>query len=106
RPELGGNHRALTTPRQRTSEEPLALRSTVDIGGIEQGDAGVERSAHDALALRVVDSHPKVIAAETDGRHRERTDASRFHRLIMDQVLTPPFGVERGAARNSVGKPL
>jgi hypothetical protein len=67
--ELGADDGALPLALQRLSEELLRpAASAVDVRGVEQRDAEVERLAHDLLRLRGIDAHAEVVAAEPDRR--------------------------------------
>ena len=70
-PELRREDHSIALSGQRAAEELLALGSTVDISGVEESDAGVERGAHDGFRTRVVQGHAEVVAAEAGHADRE-----------------------------------
>ena len=64
------DHR-LAAPRQRAPDELLALGTAVDVGGVEEVDAGVERGMHDGFRALVVQAHTEVVAAEPGHADRQ-----------------------------------
>jgi hypothetical protein len=66
--ELGGDDDAVAPGPESATEELLAQRPAVDVRGVEQRDARVERRVHDGGAALLVDAHPEVVAAEPHGR--------------------------------------
>ena len=51
---------------QGATQELLAVGAAVDVRGVEEGDARVERAADDRSGRVVVDASAEVVAAETD----------------------------------------
>ena len=51
-PELGRDHDLVAAAGERAAEELLALAVAVALGGVEQGDPGVERRVDDGAASR------------------------------------------------------
>ncbi len=49
--ELGGQHDLVAPRPERGAEVRLALGAAVDVGGVEEGDAGIERGADDGSGL-------------------------------------------------------
>jgi alanine-synthesizing transaminase len=64
---------------QRLPQILFAVACIVNIGGIEEIDAGVERRVNHALRGRSVDSPSEIITAEPNQRNFQRTYASFFH---------------------------
>ena len=56
---------------QGATQELLAVGAAVDVGGVEEGDAGVEGAVDDRSGRVVVDAAAEVVAAETDDRDLE-----------------------------------
>jgi hypothetical protein len=77
--ELRRDHHAVAASRQRMSKIDFAVRRTVDVGRVEEGDAGINGGMDDAHRLGFVDAHAEVIAAEADERDLERPDTARLH---------------------------
>ena len=73
---------AVAAASQRAAEEYFALGRAVDVRGVEEGDAGVERRVDDARAVALADPHAEVVAAEADDGDFEGTDASGFHDAV------------------------
>ena len=88
--ELGGEHDLIPAPGERLAEILLALGAAVDVGGVEEVDAGVERRVDDARRGRGVEAAAEVVAAEPDHRDLERADASRFHERAISRCLHSP----------------
>ena len=63
-PEFGGQHDFMAALAQRLAEEFLRLRPAIDVGGVEQGDPGVEGGVHHGLGLGLIDAHAEVVAAQ------------------------------------------
>ena len=57
-PELGGDDDLLPPSNQRLAEDPLAVPRAVDVGGVEQRDAEIERPVDRAHRLRVIHVAP------------------------------------------------
>jgi hypothetical protein len=58
--ELRGDDRPIAAVGECAAEEFLALGCAVDVGGIEEVDACIERGVDDALGGGGVDAHPEV----------------------------------------------
>ena len=86
--ELGGDQRFVAPTGEGPAEELLAERSAVDVGGVEQRDARVERGVDDRLRRGLVDPAAEVVAAETDDRRVEGTDGTSLHGPSMAQRPT------------------
>ena len=52
-PELRRDHHAVAASRQRMSQIDFAVRRTVDVGRVEEGDAGINGGMNDAAPTRV-----------------------------------------------------
>ena len=65
---LGRDHRLGTTSGQRLAEILLRPAAPVALGGVEVRDPRVECRVDHCLCPGRVESHPEVVAAETDGR--------------------------------------
>ena len=74
--ELGGDHHLVAALAQRPAQELLALGAAVDVGGVEEGDAGVEGGVRPRRRGVLVDPAAEVVAAQPDHRHLERTDVA------------------------------
>ncbi len=72
--ELGRDDGAIAAPLERLSQKLFALGRAVDVGGVEEIDARLERGIDDALGGGGVDPHPEVVAAEADQRDAQRSD--------------------------------
>src|SRR5262245_28661555 len=77
--ELRGDHHFVTPPPERARQEFFAPRSAVDVGSVEEVDAGLERGVNDSRAGLFVYAPPEVVAAESDHCHLQRSDPSCFH---------------------------
>ena len=77
--ELGGQHDLVAPGPERGAEVGLALGAPVDVGGVEEGDAGIERGTHDGVGLLATDAHAEVVAAQPDHADGERADGARVH---------------------------
>ena len=69
--ELGGQDDLVAPRSERGAEELLALGASVDIGGVEEGDPGIERGADDGVGLLARHAHAEVVAAESHRADRE-----------------------------------
>ena len=65
--------------RRAPAEELLALRAAVDVGGVEERDARIQRRVDHVLRRRLVDPPAEVVAAEPDDADVERSDFSCVH---------------------------
>ena len=73
-PNFVAMHRLVAAAGQRPAEELFALRAAVDVGRVEEGDAGIERRVDHARRRGLVDPHAEVVAAEADDGDLERAD--------------------------------
>ena len=65
--ELRGEHDAVATPLERLAEQVLAAAAVaVDVRGVEERDAHLERGVHDRARALLVDARAEVVAAEPD----------------------------------------
>ena len=77
--ELGADDHLWAAFADRPAEVLLAAGASVDIGGVEEVDAGIERRRNYLRARRLVQSAPEVVAAEADQRDVERPDLAYWH---------------------------
>ncbi len=73
--ELGGEHDVVAPALERPADDLLALAAAVDVGGVDEVDAGIERAVDHAHALVVVavahlpEHHrPEALGADLDAR--------------------------------------
>ena len=78
-PALGGEHHAIAPARDGATEDLLRHAVVVDVRGVEQGDAAVEREIHHAVAGSLVRIAPGAEhhRAERQGRGGESTVTQR-----------------------------
>ena len=75
--ELGGHHHVITATAEGDAQQFLAAACglTVDVGGVEQGDAGIERGvdhrAGSVQGRRRGPRPPEIVAAEPGGGDRQ-----------------------------------
>ena len=74
-PDLGDDHRFVAPPGECLPEHALAVAAAVDVGGVEQRDAEVERVADRADRLVVVDLAPARGVAVEGPRAADRPAA-------------------------------
>ena len=72
--ELGGDHGFAPAAGERAAEILFAVAFIVDVGGIEEIDAGIERCLHYAGGLRGVDAPAEIVASETGERNFQAPD--------------------------------
>jgi hypothetical protein len=65
-PELRRDDDVVPALPEGLAEELLAVPAAVDVGGVEEGDAFVQRGLHHLGGAVGVDPHPEVVAAEPD----------------------------------------
>ena len=76
--ELRGEHDAVATPLERLAEQVLAAAAVaVDVRGVEERDAHLERGVHDRARALLVDARAEVVAAEPDDRDVGTAGAER-----------------------------
>src|SRR3546814_695921 len=89
RGELGGQNDVLAPVAEDLSQCPLrAAIGSVGVGGIEQGDAGVEGDMHHlacAVEVERLDHAAEVVAAQTD--HRNLQAGSSQHAVFHVDLL-------------------
>ena len=94
---------AVTSPLQDPAEERLGQGAAVDVGRVEQGDAGVDRGVHHAFCASFVDAPAEVVASESEDADLERADLPGLHRpdanrervqawswIVFWQAVAPP----------------
>ena len=79
-PELGRENDLVTPPVQHAPELLLTLAAAVDVGGVKEGDAGVERGVDDLPCVVKREPAAEVVAAEPDDRRRQAVAAERAGR--------------------------
>ena len=100
--ELGRDDEVVRAARERLTDDALARAQSVDVGGVEERDAGVDGSGEDSEGRLTVDPATEVVAAEThagDGEDRG-TERCAVHRPIVcvwigsppDERLRPRHG--------------
>ncbi len=62
--ELGGQDDLVAPGAEGGSEVALALAPAVDVGGVEERDAGTQRGADHGIGLLAADAHAEVVAAQ------------------------------------------
>ena len=108
---LGGDHGLVPAAGERPAEHPLAVPGAVRVGGVEEGDAEVERPAYRPHRLVVVDRAPaqrlgalRPGAADRPAPHAEGADldAAAAQRPCRDchRPIVPPS--QRGAGRGGL----
>ena len=110
--ELRRDDHVVAPRAERPAEQHLALRAAVDVGGVEEGDARVERGVDHRRGRRLVDPAAEVVAAETDHRGVELADAASFHPASLPRVapgrqaaLAGLSGsLRRGRSREAAGR--
>lgn len=80
--KLGGDHNSRAMADQGTTEELLAdTAAAIDVGRIEEVDAGIKCRMHHARSGSLVEPAAKVVAAEADNRYIERSYFACVHAL-------------------------
>ena len=71
--------------RERLSHDALARAQSVDVGGVEERDAGVDGSGDDCEGRLTIDPATEVVAAESHAGDDEgrATEAYRLHPPIV-----------------------
>jgi hypothetical protein len=80
--ELRRQHDLVAPAGEGAADDLLAAAAVaVDVGGVEEGDAGVDRRVDHRARLRLVDPAAEVVAAEPHDRHLEdgAAQAARAH---------------------------
>ena len=79
------------SPRSSPEEAFRVAAVAVDVGGVEQRDARVERAMHDALRRLEVDAAAEVVAAEADQRDAQAraADVAQFHYVSLRSRARP-----------------
>ena len=80
---LGRHDGGITPAAQRRPQKVLGLAAAVDVGGVEEGDPGVEGRVHDARHPGGVHPAAKLVAPHPDDRHLKPrlADATELHLL-------------------------
>ena len=96
--ELGRDDDVIASRPERGAEQLLAPSSAVDVGGVEQGDTGIERGVNHGLGRGLIDPATEVVATESDGRDGEACDLAGLH--VLDVRSCPrrssrDLGVDR-----------
>ncbi len=99
--ELGRDDNLAAAISERFAEQLFGGAAiAVDVGGVEQRDALVERLMHDGARLFRVASHAEVVASEADGRNLESRVAkiAKFHDRSFGCVVRLSLPEERRPA--------
>ena len=87
--ELRREHHVAAASTKRAAEQLFAPAVVaVDVGGVEERDAGVERGVDHCARCRLVDPAAEVVAAEAHHTDGERSEVPRAHR--EDGIDTVP----------------
>ena len=70
----------VTSRAERATEKFLALPFAVNVGRVEEVDAGIDRGIDDLLCAFGIDAPAEIVAAEADDGDIERPDLALFHR--------------------------
>ncbi|GAB3974550.1 hypothetical protein GCM10029978_056450 [Actinoallomurus acanthiterrae] len=79
--ELRGQHDLVAVALERDAEQTFAVAGrraavrAVDVGGVEQGDPGVQRRVHDGAGAVLVEPGGDVVAAQADRRDERAVTA-------------------------------
>jgi len=76
-PELGSDDHLVAVPAQRLTEPLFAV--AVGVGGVKEGDTGVEGRLHDGWNLVGVHAHAEVVGPEAHHRDLDLPDVSDVH---------------------------
>ena len=60
---------ALGSGGERHAQQHLGLRRAVNVGGVEEVDASVQRRVHDASGGVLIDARTKVVTPQSDRRN-------------------------------------
>jgi hypothetical protein len=82
RAELSSDDDLSAALTQRTGKKFLAFPLTVNVGGVEEVDARIQRRVDDFCRRIRVDAPAKIVATDADNRDIQRADFSRFHALF------------------------
>ena len=99
--ELRREHHLVAAAAQELAEHPLApALAAVDIGRVEEGDAGGDGRIDDGAGAVNVDPAAEVVAAEPHARDPKRAQRHLLHRTQSNRDPDPPVGGSpgRGAA--------
>ena len=66
--EFGGNDHLITPSGERAAQKLLAVRTTINIGGIKKIDSAFQSSFHNLFCGLFVDLPAKIVAAQADDR--------------------------------------
>ena len=79
-PPLRREHDPVASPLQRAADHLLAAAlAAVDVGGVEERDAGVDRRVDHRERRVLVDAAAEVVAPEADDGDLERPERARAH---------------------------
>jgi hypothetical protein len=84
--ELRGEHDAVAAPVEDLADQPLGgAVGAVDVGGVEEGDAGVQRRVDHRAGPGEIEPPAEVVASKAHGRDREIRASKGVlqHRLSM-----------------------
>ena len=83
--ELRRQHDVLAALAEDLAEEALrAAALAIDVGGVEERDAEIERLVDDLAGRLEVDAAAEIVAAETDERHPKarRSEIALLHPIL------------------------
>src|SRR5207244_923056 len=83
---------------ERAADVVLAHPLAVDVGRVEERDAGVERGVDDRERLVVIAAPPEVVRAEPDDRDLGATVSESPHLHGHDASRTAPYDDAYGAS--------
>ena len=85
--ELRRQHDAVSPPFERAPDEVLARALAVDVGGVEERDAGLERGVDHGERPLVVTARTEVVRAEADDRYLgpALSECSQAHRQTLPE---------------------
>lgn len=72
--ELGGDHHLSPPAAESAAQILLAVALVIDVCGIEEINAGIERGLHHAAGLRFIHAPSEIIAAQTGERNFQGAD--------------------------------
>jgi hypothetical protein len=90
---LGREHDVVAAPPQRPADDLLGLTGRIDIGGVDEVDARVERAVDDADALVVIRVAPGTEHHRAEAQLGDRNAGAPQHALLHQWLL---FVVGRG----------
>jgi hypothetical protein len=105
---LGRDHQVAAPhaePAQRLADQPLALALVVDVGGVEEVDAGVERRAQlagDGVDAELADHLPEALAAVGHGAEAQLRDVEAGLAEAMGAHGADDSSADLGPARRRI----